>query len=68
MALALCLVILDVFVEVVRMLYPVRSDVLILEIQGIPDRTNDRNTHRTLARIADLTKLDDLQEIQALLE
>jgi len=52
----------------VRMLYPVRSDVLILEIQGIPDRTNDRNTHRTLARIADLTKLDDLQEIQALLE
>ena len=68
MALALCLVILDVFVEVVRMLYPTRSDALISEIQGVIDRTNDRKTHRTLARIVDLTKLDDLQEIQALLE
>lgn len=68
MALALCLVILDVFVEVVRKLYPVRSDVLIAQVQGVPVRNSDRKTHRMLASIVDLTELDDVREIQALLE
>jgi hypothetical protein len=68
MTLALCLAILDVFVEVVRKLYPVRSDVLIAEVQGALDRNSERKTHRLLARIADLTELDDLREIRAFLE
>lgn len=68
MALALCLVILDVFVEVVRKLYPDRSDVLIAEVQEVQDRNNERKTHRMLSRIAELTELNDLREIQTFLE
>jgi hypothetical protein len=68
MALALCLVILDVFVEVVRKLYPARSDALIAGVQGVPDRNSERKTHRMLARITELTELNDLREIQAFLE
>lgn len=68
MALALCLVILDVLVEVVRKLYPERSDVLIAAVQGVPDRISERKTHRMLARIVELTELNDLRDIQAFLE
>ena len=46
MALALCLVILDVFVEVVRTLYPAKSDLLIAAVQGVSDRNSQRKTHQ----------------------
>ena len=68
MALALCLVILDVFVEVVRKLYPERSDMLIAGVQGVPDRNSERKTHRMLSSITELTELNELREIQLLLE
>jgi hypothetical protein len=68
MALALCLVILDVFVEVARKLYPKRSAVLIAGVQGVQDRNNERKTHRMLSRIAELTELNELREIQTFLE
>jgi hypothetical protein len=68
MALALCIVILDVFIEVVRKLYPDRSDVLIIGVQGIPDRSTERKTHEMLSRIVELTELNELHEIQSFLD
>jgi hypothetical protein len=46
----------------------VRSDALIVEVQGLTDRNGERKTHRMLARITDLAELDELREIQAFLE
>jgi hypothetical protein len=67
MALALCLVILDILVEVVRGLYPERSNALITKVQGVADRSGERRTHRMLSSIAELTGLNELREIQTLL-
>jgi hypothetical protein len=68
MALALCLIILDVFVEVVRKLYPARSDVLVVGVQGVLDQNAARNTHRMLSRITELIGSKDLYEIQSFLQ
>ena len=67
MALALCLVVLDVFIEVIRKIYAERSDALVVEIQGIPDRGIARNTQKMVATITELTALADLQRIQSFL-
>jgi hypothetical protein len=67
MALALCLVILDVFVEVVRKLYSERSNTLVVGVQGVLHRNSERKTHRMLADIAKLTGLNELREIHAFL-
>jgi hypothetical protein len=66
-ALALCLVVLDVFIEVVRKLYTDRSDTLVVQIQGVLDRSAVRNTQKMVATITELTALSDLQRIQSLL-
>lgn len=60
--------ILDVFVEVVRKLYPERSDALIVAVLGVADRNSERKTHRMLTKISELTELDELREIRAFLE
>ena len=66
MALALCIVILDAFVEVVREVYRERSDELVLGVQGALNRDNTRKTCRVLSQFAELTKLSDLREIRSL--
>jgi hypothetical protein len=67
MALALCLVVLDVFIEVIRRLYAGKSDALVVQLQGVLDQSADRNTQKMVTTIAELTALPDLQRIQLLL-
>jgi hypothetical protein len=67
MSLALCIVILDLLVEVVRKLYSERSDVLVEGVQGILAFTADRKTSRMLSDIADTTGLSELAEIRSFL-
>jgi len=67
MSLALCLVILDVLVEVVRSMYGDRSDSLTLAVQGAVGRDTGRQTYKFLEKIAALTELDDIREIRSLL-
>lgn len=68
MALALCFVILDVFVEVVRALYLERGNALVEAIQEVLDVSAARTTSRMIASIAEMTGLPDLVEIQSLLQ
>ena len=65
--LALCLVVLDVFVEVIRHLYKDRSDTLVLRIQYGLHRDTLRKTYQAVAKITELSGLDDLREIQSFL-
>jgi hypothetical protein len=67
MALALCLIVLDVLIEVVRKLYPERSHALIVGVQGVPDQNAARKTHQMLSSIRERTGLEDLHEIQSLI-
>jgi hypothetical protein len=67
MALGLCLVILDLLVEVARRLYGDRSDKLVSEIQGALEKDSSRKTYQLLSQIAELTELDDLLEIWSFL-
>jgi hypothetical protein len=67
MGLALCLVILDAFVEVIRHLYKDRSDILVLRIQDRLRRDTSRKTYQAVAKITELSGLDDLREIQSFL-
>jgi hypothetical protein len=67
MALGLCIVILDAVVEVVRKLYPDRSDVLIQGVQGVLERDTARSTYSKLSSIVRTTGLKDLTEIESFL-
>lgn len=67
-ALALCLLIIDVWVEVIRQIYPEKSDALILGIQGSLAKDATGNTHQYVSKITELSGLNDLREIQALLQ
>jgi hypothetical protein len=67
MALGLCLVILDVLIEVIRQIYEEKSDALVLRVQGVLPQDATRTTHQLLSKIADLAELDELREIQLLL-
>jgi hypothetical protein len=67
MSLTLCLVILDIFVEVIRHLYSTSANGLIMNIQGVPDRTSARRTHQLIANIVAFSPSPDLRQIQSLL-
>ena len=67
MGLALCLVVLDAFVEVIRHLYKDRSDTMVLRIQDGLHRNTPRKTYQAVANITELSGLDDLREIQSFL-
>ena len=67
MALALCLIIVDVLVEVVRELYGERAKALILAVQGCEGRGGDREVSKMLNAIVEKTQLHELLEIQSLL-
>jgi hypothetical protein len=66
MALALCLVVLDVLVEAVREIYGERSTALVLRVQGSSVDTV-RNTYQNLSKIVELSGLEELKEIQSLM-
>jgi hypothetical protein len=67
MSLTLCLVILDIFVEVIRYLYSTSAGTLITSIQGIPDRTDGRRIHLLISDIVEFSRCQDLRQIQSLL-
>lgn len=67
-ALALCLIITDVFVEVIRRIYSDRSDALVLSVQGVLGRDAARKTYQYVSRIVDVSGLEELREIEALLQ
>jgi hypothetical protein len=68
MSLALCLVILDVVVEVTRAIYGERSSTLVSKVQGVPCPDPSRKPYQYVSRIADVTGLGELQEIQSFLQ
>lgn len=66
-SLALCLVLLDILVEVVRKIYAEKSENLVRKVQGVgcPDRA--RNSYKYLSRISEITGLSAIKNIQSLL-
>lgn len=67
MSLALCLVILDIFVEVIRKLYGESSEGLIVKLQGDIAKNTIRNSRQMLSKIVEVADLDEIREIQSLL-
>jgi hypothetical protein len=67
MALALCLVLVDVLVGVVRQIYQEKGDTLATRIQGSLSRDRTRNAYQAVLRIAELTGLEDVRRIQSFL-
>lgn len=67
-ALALCLVILDVLMCVIKRMYQSNGDTLILRIQGQINEGETRKTYQYLSDIASLTRSEDLQEVKMLLK
>lgn len=67
-ALALCLVILDVLVEVIRQIYAEKSDTLVLGVQGVLCKDATRKTHQYLSMVSKLSRLNDVREIHSLLQ
>jgi hypothetical protein len=64
---ALCLVILDIFLEAVRCLYGAQAESLITAVQGIAEREATRAVSRLLDRVAETTSDEDIVEVRALL-
>lgn len=67
MSLALCLVIFDVSVEVIRHLYAEQAKQLISSIQGTWDRADERAIYRMDSAICDAANLTELDNIKSLL-
>jgi hypothetical protein len=68
MSLALCLVILDVVVEVIRKIYPEGSHQLVSKVQGVPCPDPTRKSHEYVSRIAEMSGLSEIREIQSFLQ
>lgn len=67
-ALALCIVVLDIFVEVVRSLYPDRCEPVVKAIQGTLSRNQERELYKLVSQMVELTQLDELREVQGFLQ
>jgi hypothetical protein len=67
MSLALCLVLLDVLVEVSRFLYGEKCLPLVDAVQGCELHDSNRKIFKLVSSIAEKTGLEDLLEIQLLL-
>ena len=65
MGLALCLVVLDVMVEISKLIYAKRSESAVRRVQGALNRDATRYVHQNLTKIVVCTELDELKEIQA---
>lgn len=68
MSLALCLVILDVFVEVIRKIYAAKSDGLVFRVQGVASPDPARKSYQYVSRIAEMSGLSEVREIQSFLQ
>ncbi len=68
MSLALCLVILDVFVEVIRKIYAEKSDRLVSRVQGVACPDTARKSYQYVSRIADVSGLSKIRKVQSLLK
>ncbi|MEN3950490.1 hypothetical protein [Iodidimonas sp. SYSU 1G8] len=63
-SLALCLLVLDVLLEVIRDIYGENSSDLIRKIQGSSDEVASRNTRALIASMVELCEIDELRRIQ----
>jgi len=68
MSLALCLVVLDLVVEVVRKIYAERSVDLVSRIQGVAYPDPSRQSYQYVSKIADVSGLSEIREIQSFLQ
>lgn len=68
MSLALCLVILDVVVEVVRKIYADRSDSLVSKVQGVACPDSARHSYQYVSKIAEVCGLTEVRRIQSFLQ
>src|SRR3954452_19399069 len=68
MSLALCLVILDVIVEVVRKIYAERSCVLVSKVQEVACPDPARKSHQLVSRIVEMSGLSEIRQIQSFLQ
>lgn len=68
MSLGLCLVMLDVLMSVVKDMYGARANALIQQVQGGLNLDGTRNAYQYLSRISDVTRLDEMREIQQLIQ
>jgi hypothetical protein len=66
-SLTLCLLVLDVFVEVVRQLYAVKATRLITAVQGTFDRVPLRKVHMLVSLIAENSKEEYFAGLKSLL-
>jgi len=67
MSLALCLLVLDVLVEIVRFLYPQECEPLVTRIQGVSARSEKRHIHRLIREIVQFSPSSEFTQIQRLL-
>jgi hypothetical protein len=64
---ALCLVIIDLFIEAIRYLYGIRANSLILNIQETEEVSKTRKTYRFVNSIAEMTNDEDIMQVRDLL-
>ncbi len=65
LSLSMCLLVLDLLVEVIRSLYGSAADVLILDVQSDLHCIAKRKTRHLMARVAGVTTSHELQQIFA---
>src|SRR5207253_5820166 len=68
MSLALCLVVLDVYVEVIRKIYCEKSDTLVARVQGVACPDPARWSYQYSWKIAEVCGLTETREIHSLLQ
>jgi hypothetical protein len=68
MSLSLCLVLLDVYVEVIRKIYQKKSETIVSMVQGVGCPDPARNSYQYVTKVTDLCGLSKLREIQSLLQ
>jgi hypothetical protein len=67
-SLALCLLVLDVMVEVVRKIYRERSETLVRAVQGVGCPDPARNSYQYVSKISMICGLKAIEDIQSLLQ
>jgi hypothetical protein len=67
MSLALSVVVLDLFIEVVRLLYGSQADTLVHNAQGTLSRDNSKSTHQALDKLTAFAQSKNFDELKMLL-
>lgn len=68
LTLALCLVIVDVFLALIRHIYGGRSEKIILEVQGRIEHDKERNIYKNMEKIMKSSNEIELEKIKSLLK